>query len=228
MQEESKRKLETRMDDKNSIRRFPAETQVDAWIAAHIATTAAASPKWDQIIAATHDNGREFAGMAMHGVAGGQFRYAFIDRSGYSEYALRAAVRMYLAAESAGIKAMCAHVRQIRPLVLMCDPPTVTCRECLRLVAPKIKSLGFCWNQTCDRCGRYSPEVASAGQTLGHLTLIGHICMQCRNDDEEHDIQTADVVMRVGRNQPCPCGSGRKYKKCHERSRQSLRSRTTS
>ena len=23
-------------------------------------------------------------------------------------------------------------------------------------------------------------------------------------------------VLRVGRNQPCPCGSGRKYKVCHE------------
>lgn len=23
-------------------------------------------------------------------------------------------------------------------------------------------------------------------------------------------------VRRVGRNQPCPCGSGRKYKDCHE------------
>lgn len=23
-------------------------------------------------------------------------------------------------------------------------------------------------------------------------------------------------VRRVGRNQPCPCGSGRKYKECHQ------------
>ena len=26
--------------------------------------------------------------------------------------------------------------------------------------------------------------------------------------------QGADVA-RVGRNEPCPCGSGKKYKKCH-------------
>ncbi len=24
-------------------------------------------------------------------------------------------------------------------------------------------------------------------------------------------------VTKVGRNQPCPCGSGKKYKDCHER-----------
>jgi preprotein translocase subunit SecA len=25
----------------------------------------------------------------------------------------------------------------------------------------------------------------------------------------------ADIVPRVGRNEPCPCGSGKKYKQCH-------------
>lgn len=27
-----------------------------------------------------------------------------------------------------------------------------------------------------------------------------------------------DEVPKVGRNEPCPCGSGRKYKHCHGRS----------
>jgi preprotein translocase subunit SecA len=27
----------------------------------------------------------------------------------------------------------------------------------------------------------------------------------------------ADEVPRVGRNDPCPCGSGKKYKACHGR-----------
>jgi hypothetical protein len=30
------------------------------------------------------------------------------------------------------------------------------------------------------------------------------------------ETQTRRIV-RVGRNEPCPCGSGRKYKECHER-----------
>jgi uncharacterized protein YecA (UPF0149 family) len=25
----------------------------------------------------------------------------------------------------------------------------------------------------------------------------------------------APVALRAGRNDPCPCGSGKKYKKCH-------------
>jgi preprotein translocase subunit SecA len=25
----------------------------------------------------------------------------------------------------------------------------------------------------------------------------------------------ADAVPKVGRNDPCPCGSGKKYKQCH-------------
>jgi len=37
---------------------------------------------------------------------------------------------------------------------------------------------------------------------------------------EEREVETARVVPvrsgpRVGRNDPCPCGSGKKYKKCH-------------
>jgi preprotein translocase subunit SecA len=28
-------------------------------------------------------------------------------------------------------------------------------------------------------------------------------------------VQQRVVVEKVGRNEPCPCGSGKKYKKCH-------------
>jgi len=35
---------------------------------------------------------------------------------------------------------------------------------------------------------------------------------------------TADVWSRTGRNDPCPCGSGKKYKNCHYRSVQEQRS----
>jgi hypothetical protein len=37
--------------------------------------------------------------------------------------------------------------------------------------------------------------------------------------DCQHDHASAEPIRRVepkrGRNDPCPCGSGRKYKKCH-------------
>jgi preprotein translocase subunit SecA len=37
------------------------------------------------------------------------------------------------------------------------------------------------------------------------------------NRDEEGDRQPVKVGKKTGRNDPCPCGSGRKYKRCHGR-----------
>ena len=33
-----------------------------------------------------------------------------------------------------------------------------------------------------------------------------------KNEDEDLDISTPK---KIGRNDPCPCGSGKKYKQCH-------------
>jgi preprotein translocase subunit SecA len=33
--------------------------------------------------------------------------------------------------------------------------------------------------------------------------------------DEQRERMAGDYVPRVGRNDPCPCGSGKKYKACH-------------
>ena len=33
--------------------------------------------------------------------------------------------------------------------------------------------------------------------------------------DYQHDGDPADRLPKVGRNEPCPCGSGKKYKHCH-------------
>jgi preprotein translocase subunit SecA len=42
------------------------------------------------------------------------------------------------------------------------------------------------------------------------------------DDDDADDIDWAPVAQpyvrdepKIGRNDPCPCGSGKKYKKCH-------------
>ncbi len=31
----------------------------------------------------------------------------------------------------------------------------------------------------------------------------------------EGKVQTVRVEQKIGRNDPCPCGSGKKYKQCH-------------
>jgi preprotein translocase subunit SecA len=39
--------------------------------------------------------------------------------------------------------------------------------------------------------------------------------LRTNRDDESRAPQPVRVEQKVGRNDPCPCGSGRKYKKCH-------------
>jgi hypothetical protein len=36
-----------------------------------------------------------------------------------------------------------------------------------------------------------------------------------RGDDEERNQQPLTADKEPGRNDPCPCGSGKKYNKCH-------------
>lgn len=45
-------------------------------------------------------------------------------------------------------------------------------------------------------------ELKSRGEQMGDLRVVKY--------KREHG--------KIGRNQPCPCGSGRKYKKCHGQS----------
>jgi len=42
--------------------------------------------------------------------------------------------------------------------------------------------------------------------------------MQTNRDEEGRKPQPVAVAEEIGRNDPCPCGSGKKYKKCHGRS----------
>jgi len=34
-------------------------------------------------------------------------------------------------------------------------------------------------------------------------------------DEQKRMVQPVRVEKKVGRNEPCPCGSGKKYKQCH-------------
>jgi preprotein translocase subunit SecA len=55
---------------------------------------------------------------------------------------------------------------------------------------------------------REAPQPAPAVQTPSRLTLNrGDEPVTQKTVHRDHD--------KVGRNDPCPCGSGKKYKKCH-------------
>jgi SEC-C motif len=133
----------------------------------------------------------------------------------HSRYVVRSFARMYLAAASAGIRPLCPHVNQRRPLVLLCDPPTVVCAECGPATSRRVREIGWQFQGSCDRCGAQSEHMTPVMGTLGHLMVNGHVCDRCAAEDRRHAEQAAEEVAVVGRNQPCPCGSGRKYKHCH-------------
>ena len=64
--------------------------------------------------------------------------------------------------------------------------------------------------------------VQAAEATMERAERISNVTYTHPNEDgsvsEESDVATlAAEVPKVGRNDPCPCGSGRKYKQCHGR-----------
>jgi len=60
---------------------------------------------------------------------------------------------------------------------------------------------------------------ALAPQELGDTELLHDSPGSSLVDDEQQlaPEQLAERGLRVGRNEPCPCGSGKKYKQCHGR-----------
>jgi preprotein translocase subunit SecA len=65
-------------------------------------------------------------------------------------------------------------------------------------------------------------EVAQAASAIEEQAArVSNVTYTHPNEDgsvsQETDPQTAAAVPRVGRNDPCPCGSGKKYKFCHGR-----------
>nr|WP_237530115.1 SEC-C metal-binding domain-containing protein [Streptomyces sp. SID5770] len=125
-----------------------------------------------------------------------------------------------LAAFSAGnLTRLCEHTHQIRPTVLLCDPPTLVCTQpaCIQLLE-QIQDVGrFLWDNQCDACGSHAPTVYPHLTGLGPVTVSGHLCQPCSDLHTADAIEAAEVIEPVTRKSPCPCGSGRRYKRCHGR-----------
>ncbi|WP_405906343.1 SEC-C metal-binding domain-containing protein [Streptomyces sp. NBC_00828] len=207
------------------VRIFPDDAEVDDWITAHLVADEtdfrARTPvaEADQKIAAVRETGaRTRAAMPMI-VASENAAWAVTGASDRSGLLTRQAVRMYLAAESAGIAPLCPHTDQIRPLFLMCDPAVVMCNGCVPeiagLVEEKLRKTGFLWDNECDICGRRGKGMYPTTLTLAHFTIAGNVCPSCHDHARREAHRQAESVVLVGRKQPCPCGSGRRYKHCH-------------
>ena len=65
-----------------------------------------------------------------------------------------------------------------------------------------------------ERLDEASTEVRNSGGTRVTVERDGQVIAQ-QSYDDEHQIQASGGHGKVGRNDPCWCGSGKKYKKCH-------------
>jgi SEC-C motif len=73
----------------------------------------------------------------------------------------------------------------------------------------------------CDLCGVDTGRpVDQGGGTSGHVRTYGKFLLRIWTciDCERYLTAGVDQITRVPRNAPCPCGSGRKFKRCHGRS----------
>jgi len=56
---------------------------------------------------------------------------------------------------------------------------------------------------------------AQVRQNTERVQVAKPISTSSAKDDETKKRQPRKVLQKVGRNDPCPCGSGKKYKYCH-------------
>lgn len=102
------------------------------------------------------------------------------------------------------------------------DPKQEYKRESFSMFASMLESLKYEVISTLSKVQVRMPEEVEAmeqqrreeAERLAQMQQLSH-----KGDDsaaaEELAAQTGD--RKVGRNDPCPCGSGKKYKQCHGR-----------
>lgn len=197
-------------------RTFLTDAELDQLTAAFCAPRALPVATLDQMQAATAEVAAQAPGMALRAVAAGGWAYFGTPASDPAALH-RARLRMVLAAFTAGLTHLCEHTRQIRPLLLSCDPPTLVCTQpaCLARAVKDGPAGVPRWQHSCDGCGRHAETVSPHLSILGPLTISAHLCDTCVTALRDNATQAADKIQAVSRKSPCPCGSGRRYKHCH-------------
>jgi hypothetical protein len=202
-------------------RTFLTDEQADALIAALPDPDELPVATLDQIDAASREMASMGSAMALHAAAHGCWALVGSPArdADLRKRMLRPRLKMVLAALSAGVTHLCDHTRQIRPILLTCDPPSLVCMQpaCITRAERAAGATPFRWNNSCDSCGRHTQIMTPHLSALGPLTVSGHVCRACSDALADTALQAADGVQVVSRKSPCPCGSGRRYKRCHGR-----------
>lgn len=205
-----------------NTRTFPTEAQLDQFLDTMPDPDTLPVHTRDQLQAATREVGAMGPRMAAAAVAGGGWALvgAAPEDLALRRRMLKPAVRMMLAAFSAGsVTRLCEHTNQIRPTVVICDPPTIVCcqPDCIRLLEQIQNDAQFLWDNECDACGGHAPTVVPHLTAVGAITVSGHMCQACSDLHTADALEAAEDIQPVTRRSPCPCGSGRRYKRCHGR-----------
>lgn len=74
-------------------------------------------------------------------------------------------------------------------------------------------------NYLCDGYKAFFRHIDKPLRMIVHLIKNGYPAERVMQTVAREDVRQAVATGKVGRNAPCPCGSGRKFKKCHGRDR---------
>jgi len=205
-------------------RTFLTDDELDELVAALPSPESMPVATVDQMQAATRDLAGRAPSMALSAISKGGWAYLGPSPQDpdVSRQLNRARLRMAMAAFSAGVRHLCGHTRQIRPLLLICDPPSLVCMDlaCLTAARDDCEAASFRWDNHCDSCGTHTETVTPHLSALGPLTISAHLCRACVAAVEAATFHAADTLQIVSRKSPCPCGSGRRYKHCHGKTRE--------
>ncbi|MEV6835538.1 SEC-C metal-binding domain-containing protein [Streptomyces sp. NPDC051133] len=205
-----------------TARHFLTDEQLDEIMGTMPGPDALPVATLDQLQAATREASALGQNMALAAIARGG--WAFLGDAPKDVALIRRMVkprlRMLLAAFSTGhVTHLCDHTRQIRPVLILCDPPTLVCMQpaCITRLQQSREATQFLWDHHCDCCGQHTETVTPHLTSLGPLSISGHLCRACTALMAEDAVQAAEYVHAITRKSPCPCGSGRRYKRCHGR-----------
>lgn len=202
-----------------TTRHFPTDAELDAVLDGLPDPSTLPVADLDQYTAASRDMSRMGHAFALTALTRGG--WAFLgtppDDIALRRRMIRPRLKMLLTAFAAGVTGLCEHARQIRPVLLMCDPPALVCMQpaCQAKIDQLAQTEGFRWDHQCDACGRRVEMLTPHLLALGPLTVSGHLCEACSRDTATDALAAADDIQPVGRKTPCPCGSGRRFKRCH-------------
>ncbi|MGD0371068.1 MAG: hypothetical protein ABSC16_05120 [Candidatus Dormibacteria bacterium] len=161
-------------------RSFPTEEAVNAWLAEHHDVSHASVAEVDQAAAAeaeTSTLGKR--AVLFSGLTHGPDSWGYIGNKPKYNLVERLAARMLLAAMSAGIKPFCPHFDEVRPLSVLCDPPSVVCLECAPTMVKRLINQPLRWQGLCDACGSRGGVMFFVQINLGNMLIAGNVCANC-------------------------------------------------